>query len=582
MQNKEQYVTDFENINQFNKYFLYDNVKDILSLYEKHNNIWHHPLLLNYSYCTFCKEKTKSRYNNKTLKQFHSNISPGKFLYEKKIKLRHIKGKNAILSKRRFIHSNDKYKNSFKDYEHFLSNQYDNESDTDIYVHKKKRNLNSREIQHTFPSYRQFDKRAKSFALPKNNTFKPPKQKISVNNINNNKLYTNINAPDSNCHRRDTFFSTIFKNFGRNDSKKKTSPEIINFDTKIDVILNTSPKSSNAGSRIGESKNECCDLCLQDINDKFVLSCGDFYCRDCITGVIKACLNDISKFDKMVCPKEICGEPIQEEVIQKLLSKEEFAKYIKLKTRIEGLKNRMNIPCPYPDCESFGNVNDITHDILKCDNNHIFCVKCLSILKEENVLEHVCEDKKNDETMKFLTTNKFMKQCPNCHTWGVREPGGCNNMTCQNIWCNYEYCWICERQYDSAHYKNPFSVCFGLGNSNYESKLSKYKSIRIAKCILIFLLAIFIVLPIVLIFFSFIVIGFYVVTFVLDDSSMKNIRIKNQNISKAFHIVMYCFYIMTSIACIPVGYLSISAAVIGIPSMCIVNWIRNKKEEEEE
>ena len=67
--------------------------------------------------------------------------------------------------------------------------------------------------------------------------------------------------------------------------------------------------SSNAGSRIGESKNECCDLCLQDINDKFVLSCGDFYCRDCITGVIKACLNDISKFDKMVCPKEICGEP---------------------------------------------------------------------------------------------------------------------------------------------------------------------------------------------------------------------------------------------------------------------------------
>ena len=39
MQNKEQYVTDFENINQFNKYFLYDNVKDILSLYKKHNNI---------------------------------------------------------------------------------------------------------------------------------------------------------------------------------------------------------------------------------------------------------------------------------------------------------------------------------------------------------------------------------------------------------------------------------------------------------------------------------------------------------------------------------------------------------------
>ena len=47
-------------------------------------------------------------------------------------------------------------------------------------------------------------------------------------------------------------------------------------------------------------------------------------------------------------------------------------KYSKIRTRIEGLKNHNYIPCPYPDCESFGHINDISKNVLKCNNEHIF------------------------------------------------------------------------------------------------------------------------------------------------------------------------------------------------------------------
>ena len=47
-------------------------------------------------------------------------------------------------------------------------------------------------------------------------------------------------------------------------------------------------------------------------------------------------------------------------------------------------------------------------------------------------------------------------------------------MTCTNIWCGYEFCWICNGKYEESHYKNPISMCFGLADSDKDKILLKY------------------------------------------------------------------------------------------------------------
>ena len=69
----------------FNKFFLCDNVNNIIKLYNQEDKVWQHPLLLNYSYCTFCNDKPKSSYNINSISKFHLKVEPSLFLSEKKL-----------------------------------------------------------------------------------------------------------------------------------------------------------------------------------------------------------------------------------------------------------------------------------------------------------------------------------------------------------------------------------------------------------------------------------------------------------------------------------------------------------------
>ena len=132
-------------------------------------------------------------------------------------------------------------------------------------------------------------------------------------------------------------------------------------------------------------------------------------------------------------------------------------------TKITGLINKKKdlIPCPYPDCP--GSANESNHIIVYCQYDHTFCKKCQSVvdnsLRQKDNEHHCYEDitAAESETLEFFKENKNYRKCPNCQTMVVREGGGCNNMTCTNIWCGYEFCWICNSKYDDSHYKNPLS-----------------------------------------------------------------------------------------------------------------------------
>ena len=78
--------------------------------------------------------------------------------------------------------------------------------------------------------------------------------------------------------------------------------------------------------------------------------------------------------------------------------------------RIEGLKNKNLIPCPFPDCEGFANKSDIHKNfIFICQNNHYFCQRCKEVVDKKYLSQknkHLCENK-YPKTMKYF---KFKKK----------------------------------------------------------------------------------------------------------------------------------------------------------------------------
>ena len=50
--------------------------------------------------------------------------------------------------------------------------------------------------------------------------------------------------------------------------------------------------------------------------------------------------------------------------------------------------------------------------------------------------------------MKWIE-GKRLKKCLRCQIYTEKNEG-CNHMTCVN--CNYQWCWLCEGQYNYGHY----------------------------------------------------------------------------------------------------------------------------------
>ena len=142
------------------------------------------------------------------------------------------------------------------------------------------------------------------------------------------------------------------------------------------------------GGKINCAENNC-SICLQEIKDKFTIKCGDFFCTDCIRQLILTAVKKISNLDLLSCPT--CNEKIEINTIKRLLTEEEFKHYNYLITKIEGYRKEEYIPCPYPDCEGFATKEEERNGTYKCQNNHIFCKKCLEVIEETEVAEEAKE-----------------------------------------------------------------------------------------------------------------------------------------------------------------------------------------------
>ena len=601
---------------------------------EKYN----HPLLLNYNYCLFCLERRKTKYNQRNLTDVHdiTNIKTiGDFLEKDQIKLQIPRNKIEKLSKRRFIHSSEPVQKKITEL-----NQY-HDSDTELYIEKEKDKEKSSQAINMLKKIRatiKFTKKLKSLSSKKIIKKKSSQQlstsfemnhngnnientidiqndsiKITPNKLKLAKTYNGVISRSSHGNKPISKKNALFHSFtesNNNDKKKNEDAIIFNSDNKnleqkhernksfslfgfITNYFSSNKENENRNAymeQINETeiqsfqyfeKNEKCAICLGEIKDKFTLFCGDFFCRECIINLIEEAVNNISLFDKIECPR--CHEKINESTIKFLIKRETLEKYNKIKTRVEGLRNKNNVPCPHPDCEGFALKEEIINGTLQCQNRHIFCNKCLEEVSSKYRLEpnniHKC-NKKYLDNEKYLASDKNIRKCPQCKSWVERDPGGCNYFRCSNIWCKYEFCWICGNKYDPSHYRNPLSMCFGLSDKNYKGKMIKSIRVRRIRCILISLLFLLILLPIICIFFSFFSIISFVMYFQLDGKELRNVRFHSKPAHKVFYIFFALSIILISIGLIPFGYICLILLLLLIPILLIINKIKKKDKDD--
>jgi hypothetical protein len=361
-----------------------------------------------------------------------------------------------------------------------------------------------------------------------------------------------------------------------NEKSKFLMNELKN-EKMVDQIITTEERQQVEHQFTGVSKSvQYCDICFSDLKNRFTLNCLHYFCKECIYTHVQTCINNISLFKNLKCPKTICLEQINQKSLERLLNPTDFSKYLYIKNKIEALTNPLYFPCPFPDCESYGLKNNIKKSSLTClGNNHKFCTKCL---KEDHPLQS-CE---GDKEVKQLILSKFkmIRKCPNCDCL-VEKEEGCNNVTCSNVLCNYTFCWTCMNPYEKTHYINPLSQCFGLGELSQNNMILNNKCIRLSKCFLMLLL-ILAIIPIVILLFSFIVVVFYILTFVLDGSAIRDVKFKNKRRHSMFRFFVSALYTTMSLPFVSLGYISIAVIITFGPFYYIGKKIRTRIKQEHE
>ena len=322
-------------------------------------------------------------------------------------------------------------------------------------------------------------------------------------------------------------------------------------------------------------KNEIlCEICMGEISDKFVLECFHFFCFNCISDYI---LNKINNLDieNIPCPigNEKCSYIFTEEIIQVIIFPEEFKRFLKFKNRKKIFHLTGIIHCPIPDCESFSiiekieknsessnflrekfnkylksplnfnekQINEINFklniNIAIClDNNHQFCLKCKHNLHEGKT----CDIGIDSEFNKLIKEKINVKRCPECKFY-IEKNEGCNHMTCSNIECKYEFCWICMKKYNPNHYNNPFTLCFSLSTMNQNSFFMRHRwaiymryfGMFIYKIILYLLISIFV--P-------------FILAVMVGEIFSRRIFIRNSFIQNLSKIVYYLTFVSLGIA----------------------------------
>ena len=218
-----------------------------------------------------------------------------------------------------------------------------------------------------------------------------------------------------------------------------------------------------------EEKKEC-EVCneiftVNEINK--LEKCGHSFCLSCWYDSLSVKIKE-NKLSSIKCLDYNCEEKIPDYFIVNILKSDKnlLKIYQRYKLELEVLADPNKKLCPYPNCDSYLELKKIHNKDVTCSNNHTFCFLCLK-LPHGNL---PCNGSDLDKSVIEFAKNNFVKKCPKCQII-IEKNKGCNHITCK---CGYQWCWLCNEQYNENHFKN--GKCKGFQfyqpKNDYDIKLA--------------------------------------------------------------------------------------------------------------
>ncbi|GMH45099.1 hypothetical protein BSKO_13056 [Bryopsis sp. KO-2023] len=216
-------------------------------------------------------------------------------------------------------------------------------------------------------------------------------------------------------------------------------------------------------------------MCENSLEDVFTMSkCGHQLCRGCTQHTVRNDLN--CGLLPLVCPqckadpcdqcpiKMHAGEEgltvkhcqLEEGDLTIVLSQEDLERYYRAQMTIAvNSSNETLVRCPANDCFNIiGKEQHETH----CACNvcmYEWCSACHVDWHKDSTCEEYqqwkVDNERADEDMEKLKAEGKVKECPNCHQWGLRGSGECNATWC--LHCKGTFCWLCG--ISLSHIRNP-------------------------------------------------------------------------------------------------------------------------------
>ncbi|CAH8666504.1 unnamed protein product [Schistosoma margrebowiei] len=199
-----------------------------------------------------------------------------------------------------------------------------------------------------------------------------------------------------------------------------------------------------------EKKNEIvCDICFLSTtpSQMFGLSCAHYFCLTCWQRYLKIKIMEESQIDRIYCPSSNCRIIVQDEVVFQMITDQNVRKHFhKLISSSFVLHNRALTWCPGVNCghavRCFGPREPYQITCTNC--SECFCFACgqpwHDPVRCEQLRTWIKKLENDSGTLGWIAANT--KECPKCRAT-IEKNGGCNHMTCRNVDCKHEFCWMC-------------------------------------------------------------------------------------------------------------------------------------------
>lgn len=218
-----------------------------------------------------------------------------------------------------------------------------------------------------------------------------------------------------------------------------------------------------------------CLVCFNSNLELMGMPCQHYYCKQCWSQYIQTMIMDNGVTENICCMDTYCNTSLGESfVVAAILNEDVKTRYKQLIASSYISTNKLFKWCPRAGCGNSAQVTSLDVKYILCTCGMEWCFECGE--PDHKPLEN-CEylkkwEKKSidqSETNKWLVLNT--KECPKCKAF-IEKNGGCNHMTCNNLNCSYEFCWMCLGDW-APHGTEWFSCNTYVENSERNAQLSK-------------------------------------------------------------------------------------------------------------